>query len=580
MSSLLPPPRLLLALWAALAGNALQAACPPDCPPYAAAYELTDLGTLGGTKSEGFGINDAGQVVGRSSIAGDAATHAFLYDHGALTDLGTLGGTWSSASAINAGGQIVGDSTLADGSLHATLWTGRTPSDLGTNGAAGSSASGINTACQIVGYVFDGATLASSQATLWDGASIISLPLPADGSAPSSADAITDAGQIVGFANSRSLPDGPYAALWPSSAQPDMLLDSAGQPGEAVATTGSVSVGTALETPRPALWNGTALTYLGGVAVGAAYALNGSGAVVGTDYESGAILWLPQDYSSAKAAIDLNLTLRPEVAATVELSAAQAINSAGLIVVNGYAGGAPHAFLLTPALTPAGPPAVQLSANPATVATGGTFTVSWSSSNSWSCVADGSAPGGAPPWSGMQATSGSVNLDAGASPGTITLALSCYYGNQAAAAQTTITVGYPAVSVSLTASAASIMTGQSTTLTWSSENATGCSATGGASGDGWQGAQPLASSKVVTESNPGTSPLALTYTLTCVSSVSNKSSAASATISVMPQPGGGGGGAFELWTLFTLLTTALRLRRVAARARAVDPPATPGFRAG
>jgi probable HAF family extracellular repeat protein len=560
----LPAPRLLLALFAALTGVALpaQALCPPDCPPYPAAYELTDLGTLGGTKSEGFGINDAGQVVGRSTIAGDAATHAFLYDGGTLTDLGTLGGAWSSANAINAGGQIVGDSTLGDGSLHATLWNGRTPSDLGTNGAARSSATAINTAGQIVGYVFDGATLANSQATLWDGASIVSLPEPADGSAPSKADAITDAGQIVGVANSRSLPDGPYAALWPSSADPDMLLDSAGQPGEAFATTGSVSVGTALETPRPALWNGTALTYLGGVAVGAAYALNGSGAVVGTDYESGAILWLPQDYSSAKAAIDLNLTLRPEVAATVELSAAQAINSAGLIVANGYAGGAPHAFLLTPAPAPAGPPAVQLSANPATVAPGGTFTVNWSSSNSWSCVADSSAP----PWSGVQPTSGSVMLTAGPSPGTITLALSCYYGNQGAAAHTTVTVSYPEVSVSLTASATSVMTGQSTTLTWSSDNATSCSATGGASGDGWQGAQPLASSKVVTESNAGTAAITLTYTLTCVSSVSNKSGAARASITVMPQPAGGGGGALELWTLLTLLAAmALRLALVPQR---------------
>jgi probable HAF family extracellular repeat protein len=565
--SLLPQPlRLLLALSAALAGVPVEAACPPDCPPYPAAYELTDLGTLGGTKSEGFGINDAGQVVGRSSLAGDAATHAFLYDHGALTDLGTLGGTSSSAKAINASGQIVGYSTLADGSLHATLWTGRMPSDLGTNGAAGSSANGINSAGQIVGYVFDGATLASSQATLWDGASIVSLPAPADGSAPSAADAITDAGQIVGFANARGSPDGPYAALWPSSADPETFLDSAGQPAEAYATTGSVSVGTALENPRPALWNGTALTYLGGVAIGAAYALNVSGAVVGTDEGAGlAILWLPQDYSSAKAAIDLNRTLRPEVAATVGLLAAQAINSAGLIVANGYAGGTLRTFLLTPAPTPAGPPAVQLSANPATVATGGTFTVSWSSSNSWSCVAEGS--GGAPAWSGAQPTSGSVKLDAGASPGTINLALSCYYGNQGAAAHTTVTVSYPEVSVSLTASAASITTGESTTLTWSSQNATSCSASGGASGDGWGGPQPPASSKPVTESNAGAAAISLTYTLTCVSSVSNKSGAASATVTVMPQPSsGGGGGALELCTLLTLLAAmALRLKPVRQR---------------
>ena len=52
---------------------------------------MTDLGTLGGTYSWAFDINDRGQVVGYSgTAAGDQ--HAFLYGDGAMTDLGTLGG--------------------------------------------------------------------------------------------------------------------------------------------------------------------------------------------------------------------------------------------------------------------------------------------------------------------------------------------------------------------------------------------------------------------------------------------------------------------------------------------------------
>ena len=40
--------------------------------------EFFDLGTLGGTDSEGYGINFTGQVVGESDTA-SGTTHAFLY---------------------------------------------------------------------------------------------------------------------------------------------------------------------------------------------------------------------------------------------------------------------------------------------------------------------------------------------------------------------------------------------------------------------------------------------------------------------------------------------------------------------
>ncbi len=48
-------------------------------PSSAADYTVTELGTLGGTTSDAFGINGKGQVVGQSRIANDAETHAFLW---------------------------------------------------------------------------------------------------------------------------------------------------------------------------------------------------------------------------------------------------------------------------------------------------------------------------------------------------------------------------------------------------------------------------------------------------------------------------------------------------------------------
>jgi len=55
-------------------------------------YDVTDLGTLpGGDSSVAFGINANGDVVGNSTLPGNAYGHAFLYSKGTLTDMGTIG---------------------------------------------------------------------------------------------------------------------------------------------------------------------------------------------------------------------------------------------------------------------------------------------------------------------------------------------------------------------------------------------------------------------------------------------------------------------------------------------------------
>jgi probable HAF family extracellular repeat protein len=117
-------------------------------------YVKKDLGTLGGAYSSGRAINASGEVTGYSHVAGDAATHAFLYSHGRMIDLGTLGGTFSAGYGINSCGEVAGDSTIVAGSAtsHAFLYSRRRMIDLGTLGGTSSYGLGNNDAGEVVGY--------------------------------------------------------------------------------------------------------------------------------------------------------------------------------------------------------------------------------------------------------------------------------------------------------------------------------------------------------------------------------------------------------------------------------------------
>jgi probable HAF family extracellular repeat protein len=101
----------------------------------AATYTVTDLGTLGGTRSYAAGINARGDIVGWSTLAGDSTIHAFLYQsrHGRMIDLDPRGpGASSSATAINDRGRVVGDIAAGGDALHAALFVRGRIVDLGT----------------------------------------------------------------------------------------------------------------------------------------------------------------------------------------------------------------------------------------------------------------------------------------------------------------------------------------------------------------------------------------------------------------------------------------------------------------
>jgi probable HAF family extracellular repeat protein len=95
---------------------------------------MQDLGTLGGNKSFGQGLNDQGQVVGYSTLAGDITGHAFLYSNGSMQDIGSLGGN-SFAYRINNSSQVVGESYLvpnptAEDIRHAFIYSNGVMADL------------------------------------------------------------------------------------------------------------------------------------------------------------------------------------------------------------------------------------------------------------------------------------------------------------------------------------------------------------------------------------------------------------------------------------------------------------------
>jgi probable HAF family extracellular repeat protein len=77
-------------------------------------YKVVDLGTLGGSISQAFGINNRGDVVGFATTAGDVSLHAFPWRDGLMADLGTLGAPYtlpySIAVSINNSGKVVGNS--------------------------------------------------------------------------------------------------------------------------------------------------------------------------------------------------------------------------------------------------------------------------------------------------------------------------------------------------------------------------------------------------------------------------------------------------------------------------------------
>jgi probable HAF family extracellular repeat protein len=210
-----------------IVGQSYAASSIPPPTPFCAEFPLTlhgflweegkmvDLGTLGGSCTFTYALNNRGQVVGQSSVAEDATSHPYIWDpqHG-MTDLlkdGDLGGTYGYAQWINDAGTVVGTvSSANDQALLAALWKGGVITNLGTlPGDACSATDAINSAGQVVGgsgfnaaEFFPACTDLVEHAFLWENGTMVDLNAfvsPGSDLTLNEAVFINDRGEISGF---------------------------------------------------------------------------------------------------------------------------------------------------------------------------------------------------------------------------------------------------------------------------------------------------------------------------------------------------------------------------------------------
>jgi hypothetical protein len=246
----------------------------------------------------------------------------------------------------------------------------------------------------------------------------------------------------------------------------------------------------------------------------------------------------PHAAAAAALMLQANSTLTAPQIYTALQKTALAMGNTPPDYASGY--GFIQADVALAALPPAAP---ALTFSNSSVVAGTTTTLTWTSINTTGCTASGG-------WTGSQSTNGSTTITAPSTTGTTDYTLTCSNANGSASATAPLQVqALPAPTLKFSSS--SVTPGATTTLTWTSTDATGCVASGG-----WTGSQVTNGSTTITApSTAGTTD----YTLTC--SNANGSASATATLTVTAQSSGGGGGAVDqliLWVLAGALIVARR----------------------
>jgi probable HAF family extracellular repeat protein len=272
---------------------------------------MQDLGTSGGDRSAGNGVNDQGQITGYADSL--SARHAFLYADGQMQDLGTLGGIESVGYGINNQGQVTGSASTSSGAIHAFLYANGRMQDLGGLGGSNSYGRGINDRGQVTGYAY---TTSDDQHAFLNTAGQMQ-DLGTLGGDYSVAMALNNAGQVTGYSY---ITGSSHAS---TNNLQHAFLYSNGQMQDLGTLGGGYSFG---------------------------YGINDAGQVVGSSYLSlgGSHAFL---YTNGQMR-DLNSLIDPAPGLT--LSVATAINNRGQVLAEDVYGsrGETRVYVLTPIAVP------------------------------------------------------------------------------------------------------------------------------------------------------------------------------------------------------------------------------------
>jgi probable HAF family extracellular repeat protein len=337
-------------------------------------YAVIDLGTLGGTFSQAFGINNNGSVVGFGTLTGDTALHAFLWRKGVMTDLGTLVPTdtlpASGAYSINDNDEAVGFSETSVSDPQNTcgdslvclpvVWRDKTITALPTLGGTDGSASAINNRGQVVGIAETGEIDPTCQTpvikpAVWEKGRVRALPtapllngIVGGGPGPAGNN---DRGQVVGITNTCD-----FSAVRPLIWEKKKIIDMGNiGPGPApVSINNKAQVGGTYLDPatggnRAFFWQDGVVTDLGtlpGDVTAEGGAINDRGQIVGQSCSTTScriFIWQNGIMTDVNALIPANASLYPFMAL--------GINSVGEIVGVAFdknSGACCHGFLAIP----------------------------------------------------------------------------------------------------------------------------------------------------------------------------------------------------------------------------------------
>lgn len=364
-------------------------------------YTVTDLGTLGGTYSYAYGINNAGVVSGGAATAtqtGGIYQTAFLWYGGQPIDLRTLGGADcpecnSAASGPNASGvapiysetssPAYMDEDFCGFGTHrqclAAIWKNGAMTALpNLEGGHNGQASWTNNKGQTVGFAENGTAdptcsdatpfqVLRFEAVVWEPNGKVRELRPLDGDTVGYAFGINNNGQAVGvtgLCSDTQVPpivpgtNAPHGVLWEKDGTPVDLGSLGGGPFTIPASVNDLGevAGASLSsedgTVHPFLWTQEKGmqdlgTFPGAIVTGipCCGTLNNKGDAVGltvdgTTFNMRAFLW------HDNTLLDLNTLIPPN--SGWALQDADSINDAGEIVGWGTINGETHAFLARP----------------------------------------------------------------------------------------------------------------------------------------------------------------------------------------------------------------------------------------